>query len=165
MTNIETETAKLSAAVAARKDSLTELRKRIIALCEPIPVGATLRDEAGVICTVAAVYTGASQWSNRRWERIIRGWGLIADGKLVAAALEDSLWDGRNMHYHSDEPICLDEGSQGDLPAEEGKQLRYMSGADTRAIAARLPGGIAAYIQRCGSEAAANAATLQAAAE
>lgn len=139
----------LTEAISARQTSLTALRTRLIALTDPIPVGTVLRDSAGEVCRVAPICTGASQWANRRWEVTLTGRGLVANGKLVAGALEDHLWDGNNMHHHSDEPIRI--GADGD-----GDVLRYMRGSDTRALAERLPAAIAAYIGACHAEAAAN---------
>jgi hypothetical protein len=144
---------QLTAAVAARKDSLIALRARIESLIEPIPVGVTLADDEGVIGKIKRICTGASQWSNRTWDVTIQGKGLIADGGfLVADICDRSYWDGNNMHHHSTEGFYLGSDS-------EGSSLCWLSGKETRKIALRLPRAIERYIEECKAETAANSST------
>lgn len=149
---------QLTAAVAARKDSLKELRGRIEKLIEPLPVGVVLSDDQGELGKIRRVCTGASQWSNRTWEVTIKGKGLIADGKLVTETCDRSYWDGNNMHNHSTEPFCLYTNSGVDHYNDEA-QLSWLSGRETRALAARLPRAIERYIQECAAEKLANEST------
>ena len=147
---------QLRASVAARKDSLTSLRSRIAKILEPLPVGVVLSDDAGEVCKIVRICTGASQWANRTWEVTIKGVGAIAAGKLLCEVdLAGSYWDGNNMHDRSTEPTCL-YPSDGDYD----RGLTRLSGADTRAIALRLPVAIARYMERCEQERVANDATL-----
>ena len=60
---------QLNAAVAARKDSLEQLRDQIRALIEPIPVGVVLSDAAGEIGEIQKVCTGASQEASARAQK------------------------------------------------------------------------------------------------
>ena len=149
-------TEMLTAAIAARKDSLKALRSRIAEILAPIPVGVVLSDEAGEVCEIDRICTGASQWSNRSWMVTIKGTGAIAAGKLLCEIdLDDSYWDGNNRHSRSDEPTCLwDNGGT--------QALGYLSGPETRACALRLPAAIERYIHQCEAETAANAETLTA---
>ncbi len=144
--------AALSAAVAARKSSLTALRERIAALLAPLPIGVKLLgEERKEICRVVRICTGASQWSDRTWEVTIRGTGYLVDGKLLAADVAQDYFDGRNnLHTRSSEPYIL-----GAEPADQGA-LRWLSGQETRGIAARLPGAIARYMADCETERQAN---------
>jgi hypothetical protein len=145
--------AQLKTAVDAHKGALAELRNRIAALLEPLPVGVKLSDDQGEILCVVRVCTGASQWANRTWDVTIKGVGYIHAGKLVAENLADWCHDGSNGHNRSTEPTCLYDG-------DIGEALRFLSGADTRAIAARLPEGIKRYMAKCEAETTANEATL-----
>lgn len=150
---------QLRAAVAARKGALKALRGRIAEILEPIPVGVVLADEAGEVCKIAHICTGASQWANQSWDVTIKGVGAIADGKLLAEIdLPSKYCDGRNMHYRKDEPTCLYPHNcwEGD----DNAGLRYVSGSETRALALRLPAAIARYLEQCESERVANNATL-----
>jgi hypothetical protein len=144
-----TTTAILSAAIAARKDSVSVLRARLSDILMPIPIGTVLADQAGEVCKIVHLCTGASQWANSTWEVTIRGWGAVAEGMLLCADLESVRWDGHNMHRHSTEPICL--GSR-----ENHQVLSYLDGAATRYIANRLPAAIAFFIAECEEEARRN---------
>ena len=152
--------AALSAAVAARKDSLIALRARIADLLAPIPVGVKLADDAGPVCAVARIYTGASQWSNRTWEVTIKGRGYLAGEKLLAVQCEQKMSDGHNMHFRSTEPYVLDQDWPRDEDPSNG--LRWFSGRETREAAARLPAAIARYMAQCEAERQANTETLTA---
>lgn len=146
---------QLSAAIRARKDSLIALRERIAELLADVPIGVKLSDEQGLVCKVVRVCTGASQWSNREWDVVIKGRGyLSADGRLVAEQIRDSYFDGSNIHRRSTEPTCL--GGNG----YEGGVLDWASGKATRAVAARLPDALARYMAECEAERAANEETL-----
>jgi len=154
--------AQLSAAVQARKGSLRSLRERIDTLLSPIPVGVALRDDEGLVCTVARVATGASQWSNATWLVAIRGRGYLSPGgKLLASSLSDdeSLWDGKNQHYRTTEPIVLAKHAEWG-PCDHG--LAFEPGKITRELARRLPRAIENYMADCSMERAANDATLPA---
>lgn len=156
MTSIKDQ---LAAAIAARKDTLKALRDRIIDITDGIPVGVKLSDNAGLVAKVVRVCTGASQWANQTWNVTITGWALITeDGKLIAESLDDSRWDGSNMHYRKTEPTCL--GSRGYDDNGNIDKLSFASGKETRALAARLPEAISRYMAECETEAAANASTL-----
>lgn len=145
---------QLKTAIAARKGSLAMLRDRIAEIIEPIPVGEILTDEAGEVCRIERVVTGASQWSNRTWEVTIHGSAAItAEGKLLAENLADSLWDGNNRHHRKTEPTVL----ASDVYSR--RALKFSSGADTRALAIRLPSAIARYMAECAEETAQNRAT------
>jgi len=148
---------QLTAAVAARKDSLVQLRGRIEKLIAPLPVGVVLADDAGEIGKIRRVCTGASQWGNQTWNVTIKGKGLIADRKLVSETCERSYWDGNNMHHHSTEPFCLYTGSEMDM--YDSEELNWLSGRDTRALALRLPRAIERYIEECKAEEVANKTT------
>lgn len=149
---------QLTAAVAARKDSLVELRARIEKLIAPLPVGVVLSDDAGEVGKIRRVCTGASQWSNRTWEVTIKGKGLVVDGsKLVSETCDRSYWDGSNMHNHSTEPFCLYNNSIDDY-YDQRDELDWLSGCETRTIAVRLPRAIERYIQECEAEKVANQA-------
>ena len=155
-------TEMLTAAIAARKDSLKALRSRIAEILAPIPVGVVLSDEAGEVCEIDRICTGASQWSNRSWMVTIKGTGAIAAGKLLCEIdLDSSVFDGNNMHHRTDEPTCLYTGAN---LWDEGypQALGYLSGPETRACALRLPAAIERYIHQCEAETAANAETLTA---
>jgi hypothetical protein len=81
---------QLETSVSARKDSLIALRARIEKLLVPIPVGVILSDDAGELCRVLRICTGASQWSNRTWRhRAVHG-GVRsgADGKRCRQRLK-----------------------------------------------------------------------------
>jgi hypothetical protein len=167
----QTITEMLTVAIAARKDSLKALRSRIAEILDPIPVGVVLSDEAGEVCKIVRICTGASQWSNRSWEVTIKGTGAIVAGKLLCEIdLDSSLFDGNNMHLRTDEPTCLYNGEpdfdrRGRYQSTgEGypQDLGYLSGTETRACARRLPAAIERYIQKCESERAANSETLTA---
>jgi len=149
--------AALSAAVAARKDSLVALRERITSLLDAIPIGVTLSED-DVQLQVARICTGASQWSNRTWDVTIRGIGYLCGGKLLAAACEQSYWDGHNRHHRSTEPYLLGGGY------EDGRDtpLRWLSGKETRRVAGYLPVLIARYVAECEAEREANTETLTA---
>jgi hypothetical protein len=172
----QTITEMLTVAIAARKDSLKALRSRIAEILDPIPVGVVLSDEAGEVCKIVRICTGASQWSNRSWEVTIKGTGAIVAGSRdggVAGAMPDSykllceidldssLFDGNNMHHRTDEPTCLYTGAN---LWDEGypQALGYLSGPETRACARRLPTAIERYIRKCESERAENSKTLTA---
>jgi hypothetical protein len=151
---------QLEAAVAARQDSLEDLRGRLEKLIAPIPVGVVLADDQGKIGEIRRVCTGASQWSNRTWMVTLKGKGLIAqNGKLVTETCARSYFDGQNMHHHSTEPFCLcaDMDDIYDRP-----KLSWLSGRETRALALRLPRAIARYIEECKAEAEANENTAEA---
>jgi hypothetical protein len=150
---MSTITEQLEAAVAARKDSLKSLRERIAAILAPIPVGVTLRDDAGDVCKIVRVCTGASQWSNRTWEVTIHGRAALASGKLLCEDLADSKWDGNNTHYRKSEGTCL---RHSDEP------LKWLSGRETRELAKRLPGAIVRYLDECRAEERANNETAAA---
>jgi len=146
---------QLRAVIRAHQDSLAALRQRIAELLDPIPVGAVLRDEAGEVCRIIRVCTGASQWDNRTWDVTIKGWGALSpDGKLICEVIRGNVWDGQNMHYRTTEPTCRYKNG------EIGDELRWLSGRETRAIAERLPAAIARYMDRCRVEAEANDQTL-----
>ena len=148
---------QLRASVAARKGSLMALRSRIIAIMEPIPVGVKLRRDNGAeLCHIVGLVTGASQWSNRTWERTIKGWGVIAGGKLVAECLDNSVWDGNNWHYRTTEPTCLARDWDRDT---EVAAPSWMPGTETRELAAQLPAAIARYMAHCERERAENEST------
>jgi len=149
-------TDMLKAAVAARKDSLTALRGRIVDLLEPLPIGVVLADAQGEVLKVVRIYTGASQWSNRKWEVTIKGVGYLHNGQLVAVDCQDSHHDGNNLHTRTDEPYLLDELDYG----EPGASLRWLNGKETRALALRLPAAIERYMDICKAEIEANNATL-----
>ena len=147
MSNTTLTIQALRAAVAARQDTLTALRERIVALCEPLPLGTKLYTEAGVhLLTKVKAHTGASQWSSRTWDRIIEGWALVnPDNRLIAESLDCKIWDGSNMHYRSTEPTLLGWPRSDQAPWEsdfETTQLRWLSGADTREIAKQLPSAL-----------------------
>lgn len=150
-------TNMLKAAIAARKDSLEALRARMAAVLEPLPIGVTLKDEDGEVLKVQRIYTGASQWSNRRWEVTIKGVGYLHGGALVAMNCDDSYHDGSNLHTRSDEPYVLNRDHDYGDPEEPG--LRWLSGKETRALALRLPAAIERYMAECKAEAEANNAT------
>lgn len=157
-TNESTILDQLTAAVAARKDSLSDLRARIEKLIEPLPVGVVLGDDEGEIGKIRRVCTGESQWSNQTWNVTIKGKGLIVGGaKLVSETCDRSYWDGSNNHYHSTEPFKIYDG-RGDV--EDMEQLSWLSGRETRALAVRLPRAIERYIEECRAESAANIATV-----
>ena len=142
---------QLSAAVRARKDSLSALRERISSLLAPIPVGVVLADDQGEVCRILRVCTGASQWSNQTWTVTIRGRGAITpSGKLLCDDLDSSYFDGSNMHHRSSEPTCRYRNG------EAGDELGYEPGKVTRDVAARLPAAIALYMEVCARETAAN---------
>ncbi len=150
---------QLSAAIAARKSTLKDLRGRIMSLLGDVPVGVKLSDDQGLLFTVQRVCTGASQWSNQTWNVTITGRGLIdAAGRLVAEDLDDSKWDGSNMHYRSTEPICLGTDCYDGNYTYSG--LSWVTGKVTRELAARLPAAIDRYMNTCKAEAEANSATL-----
>ncbi len=153
---------QLADAVGARRDSLAALRERIAELLAPIPVGAILADETGEVCRIIRVCTGASQWSNRTWQVTIKGKGALTPArKLLCDDLDNSHWDGNNMHRRSSEPTC--RFRNGEIEDE----LSYESGQITREFAARLPAAIATYLVECERETEANnsaAATIAAAA-
>jgi hypothetical protein len=158
----QTITEMLTVAIAARKDSLKALRSRIAEILDPIPVGVVLSDEAGEVCKIVRICSGASQWSNRSWEVTIKGTGAIVAGKLLCEIdLDSSLFDGNNMHHRTDEPTCLYTGAN---LWDEGypQALGYLSGPETRACARRLPTAIERYIRKCESERAENSKTLTA---
>lgn len=153
---------QLRAAVDARRGSVEGLRGRIADLLGPIPVGTVLEGpEARDRLEVMRISTGASQWSNRTWEVTIRGRGYLFDGRLLAIECDQSYFDGSNLHQRTSERYVLDPGRDG-CPSEE-PALRWLSGRDTRAVAAGLPEAVAAYMERCEAERAANDATLTAA--
>jgi hypothetical protein len=140
-------------AVDARRGSLRDLRRRITALLDPMPVGAVLRDEQGEVCRIIRVCTGTSQWANRDWDVTITGKGaLTLDGRLLCDDLPSSYWDGTNTHYRGSEPTCRYDEEE----YEPGAALQYESGARTRELAARLPAAIDRYIAWCRREAGAN---------
>lgn len=142
--------ADLKAAISARKDSLITLRQRLTNLLEPIPIGVTLSDEQGEVCHIARVVSGASQWSNRRWEITLTGWAAISPrGRLVCDEIEDSMHDGNNMHWNHGEGTRL---------TRDGSDLLWEPGTITRQIAARLPAAIARYMDECQAETQLNAA-------
>ena len=146
---------QLRAVIKARRDSLEALRQRIAELLDPIPVGAVLRDEAGEVCRIIRVCTGASQWDNRTWDVTIKGWGALSpDGKLICEVIRGNVWDGQNMHYRTTEPTCRYKNG------EIGDELQWLSSRETRALAVRLPAAIAKYMQECEEETKANHATL-----
>jgi hypothetical protein len=153
-----TITDQLSAAIAARKDSLKALRGRIGEVLEPIPIGVKLVDDparidGGLVCQIVRLCTGASQWSNRTWEQTIKGYGAItADGTLLYEALDGSVWDGNNMHHRTTEGTYR-------WPDSDEQGLTWASGKTTRELAARLPAAIARYMAECEAERAANDAT------
>ncbi len=150
---------QLSAAIVARKSSLMELRQRIADLLTAVPIGVKLSDADGLVCRVAKLYTGASQWSNQTWDVTIKGRGYITDdGCLLAKEIDGSLWDGSNMHHHSTEPYMLHLGDDQDPAGERG--LVFASGKQTRALALRLPESIARYMAECDSECVANQQTM-----
>jgi hypothetical protein len=156
----QTITEMLTVAIAARKDSLKALRSRIAEILDPIPVGVVLSDEAGEVCKIVRICTGASQWSNRSWEVTIKGTGAIVAGKLLCEIdLDSSLFDGNNMHLRTDEPTCLYTGAN---LWDDPQALGYLSGPETRACARRLPTAIERYIRKCESERAENSKTLTA---
>jgi len=141
---------QLETSVSARKDSLIALRARIEKLLVPIPVGVILSDDAGELCRVLRICTGASQWSNRTWDVTITGKAfVVTKTHILAEDLDRSYWDGNNMHHHSSEPFCLGRDS------EDGT-LSWLSGSETRALAVRLPGAIARYMAECEAERTAN---------
>ena len=145
---------QLNAAIGARKDSLEALRTRIADLLESMPIGAKLSDDNGLVVKVVRICTGASQWSNQTWNITIKGKGFIdVQGRLIAESIDGSYWDGSNMHVRSTEPTCLGCSDQGET-------LKWVSGKDTRALAARLPEAIARYMTECEAERAANTETL-----
>lgn len=145
---------QLEAAIAARRDSLKELRKRIVAILEPIPIGVVLTDHRGEVCRVVRIYAGASQWSNRNWDVKIKGAGYLSNRQLLAEDIEDSVFDGSNVHYRRTGCyLNVDDGGYG-------YELSFLSGAETRALAARLPVAVAAYMERCRVEAELNNNTL-----
>lgn len=146
---------QLAAAVAARKDSLIALRQRIAALLGPIPTGVVLEDDQGEVCRIIRICTGASQWGNRTWDVTIRGTGVLSPaGKLICEDLDDSYFDGNNLHTRSSEPTC--RYSHG----EPGEALAFEPGTETRKYAARLPAAVARYMAHCAAEVDANKATL-----
>ena len=154
----------LTAAIAARKDTLRALRGRIADLLEPIPVGVVLSDEVGEVCRIVRICTGASQWANRTWDVTIKGTGAISDGALVCEVdLDQSYWDGNNMHHRKSEPTCLYTANT-DSPLwgeQEYAGLKFVPGEALRALAERLPTAIERYMAKCEAEAALNAATLK----
>ena len=150
----------VTAAVAARKHSLKALRSRIAELLDPIPVGVVLSDDSGDICKIVRICTGASQWANCTWDVTIKGTGAITIGSeklLCEIDLESCYWDGSNMYNRSSEPTCLYTSRQDERPT-----LTWLSGAETRALALRLPAAIERYINQCAEEEAANDATINA---
>jgi hypothetical protein len=146
----QTITEMLTVAIAARKDSLKALRSRIAEILDPIPVGVVLSDEAGEVCKIVRICTGASQWSNRSWELTIKGTGAIVAGSRdggVAGAMPDSykllceidldssLFDGNNMHHRTDEPTCLYTGAnlwdEGDSSLFDGNNMHHRTDEPT----------------------------------
>lgn len=155
---MSTITEQLKAAIAARKDSLQKLRERLVELLAPIPVGVVLRDDAGDVCKIMRVYTGASQWSNQTWNVTIDGWAAIASGKLLCEKLDSRKFDGSNIHYRSSEGTHL----SGRDSSREDPPLKWLSGRETRELAKRLPAAIARYMDECRAEEQANAETATA---
>ena len=146
---------QLESHIQARKSSVIALREHIATLLAPIPVGVVLSDDAGEVCRVVKICTGASQWSNRRWEVTIYGRGyLTASGLLLAKKIDESHHDGHNLHTRSNEAFCTVRRGEAD------RELDFTAGAETRTIATRLPVAVARYMEHCQAEAAANAATL-----
>lgn len=141
--------------IRARKDTLAALRARIAALLQPIPVGVTLSDDAGPVCRIVRVYTGASQWSDRTWEVTITGTAALTPrGQLLCEQIADRYFDGHNVHHRSSEPTCLSrDGTDA---------LTYAAGKVTRELAARLPAAIARYMAECAAEAEKNTAAAAA---
>jgi len=152
----------LRAAIAARKDSLIALRSRIVGLLADVPIGTSLSDKQGLVCRVARICTGASQWSNRTWDVTIKGRGYITDtGRLLATEIDESKWDGSNMHHHSSEPIVEGSNAYAYYSRDaDDRGLLFASGKDTRALAARLAAALERYMMECQTEQQANDATL-----
>ncbi len=113
-------------------------------------------DNGAELCRIVALVTGASQWSNRTWERTIKGWGVMAGGKLVAECLDSSVWDGNNMHHRTTEPTCLARDWDRDT---EVAAPSWMPGTETRELVAQLPAAIARYMAHCERERAENEST------
>lgn len=144
-------------AVEARKGSLSELRARIWHLCEAIPVGVKLYDTYGpaspargdgLIAVMAMVESEARQGPG--WpSKTSKGKALII-GDLYIAGEDLDFWNGSNWHY-----------AYGAIrEANTERELRFMSGADTRAFARVLPVALARYIGECNAETAANQSEL-----
>ena len=94
----------------------------------------------------------------------IKGTGATSGGKLLCEIdLDGSYWDDHNMHQRSTEPTCLyKSGYEGPVYEGDYTAISYLSGAETRAIALRLPAAIERYIEQCATETAANHATITA---
>jgi hypothetical protein len=141
--------AALSAAIAARKSSLAELRDRIASLLSPIPVGAKLRNDPSVhswpLFSTEYIYITGSQARYRGYFTSTRDDTLIAIGGLHA------------RH----EGVCV-----SDFRYNEGRyqdyDFRWLSGRETRNLALRLPAAIARYMAECEAEREANTETLTA---
>jgi hypothetical protein len=147
---------QLSAAIAARKDSIIALRSRIVDLLSDVPVGTILSDSDGEVCRVIRVCTGASQWGNCEWDVTIKGRGYLApSGRLLAEELDGSYWDGNNMHNRKGEAT---RGYSHGEPTDT--VYGFASGPDTRAAAVRLAGAIGRYMATCAAEVEANGSTI-----
>ena len=141
--------AALSAAIAARKSSLAELRDRIAYLLSPIPVGVRLWDNpveqvrSAPLCAIERIYIPGSPSHYRGYFTPTRDDTLIAIGGLVrheTVGLSDFRHDDRYQDY----------------------DFRWLSGRETRSLALRLPAAIARYMAECEAERQANTETLTA---
>jgi hypothetical protein len=148
---------QLRKAVAARQDSLIQLRERIAALVRHIPVGTVLRDANGVeVCHIIRVCTGASSFGDGEWHVTIRGSAAVTqDGRLLAEHFAtEAVLRGCDWYTRSSQPTChIANGDPGD-------EVRYASGEVTRALAERLPQAIERYMAQCYSEVELNDASL-----
>ena len=159
--DLETLTAQLRSLIEKRRQTLSDLRERIVEMVCDIPIGVCLSDDGGIVCNVVRVYTGASQWSNRTWVVTLKGRAyLTITDQMIAVNCKQWMTDDRgNMHTRSTEPYLRSLSNFEDEP-EEPKGLEWASGSETRKLAVRLPAAIARYMAECEAEAQANATTL-----
>jgi len=141
--------AALSAAIAARKSSLAELRDRIAWFLSPIPIGAKLWDDpvasvrSAPLCAIERIYIPGSPSHYRGYFTPTRDDTLIAIGGLQA------------RH----ERVCVSDFRHDDERYQD-YDFRWLSGRETRDLALRLPAAIARYMAECEAEREANTETL-----
>lgn len=140
---------QLKAAIDARRGSIVALRARIYELLADVPVGVRLSDEEGELIRIRKVYSAASQWANDANPIRTSGKGVVTPNSHVVAHEDMDGYAGSNVAR-----------AFGPILDRDGDTIPYLTAAETRKIALRLPAAIVRYMAQCEAERSANDATL-----